>query len=163
MVIFPVSDPCFASGEVHRRDKALTPTFGSEAARPLHPAAAPKGSGSGDLVKNILQALGDSKAIDTVSIDLAGKTSIADVMLITSGSSNTHVGAIAERVIKAAKEAGVEAPRVEGLPHCDWVLVDAGDVLVHIFRPEVRLFYNLEKLWGGDRPVEASAEVRRAM
>jgi ribosome-associated protein len=64
-----------------------------------------------------------------------------------------HVGAVADKVIRALKDAGVIA-RVEGLPQCDWVLIDAGDVIVHIFRPEVRQFYNLEKMWGGDRPVE---------
>ena len=85
-------------------------------------------------------------------IDLTGKTSLADDMAIATGRSNTHVGAIAERVIKACKEMGVAAPRVEGMPHNDWVLIDAGDFIVHIFRPEVRLFYNLEKMWSGDRP-----------
>lgn len=78
-------------------------------------------------------------------------------MAIASGRSNTHVGAIAERVIKACKEMGVAAPRVEGMPHNDWVLVDAGDVIVHIFRPEVRQFYNLEKMWSGDRPSDRPA------
>ena len=90
-------------------------------------------------------------------IDLAGKTTLADAMTIAAGRSNTHVGAIAERVIKACKEFGVAAPRVEGMPHNDWVLVDAGDVIVHIFRPEVRLFYNLEKMWSGDRPGDRPA------
>jgi ribosome-associated protein len=82
-------------------------------------------------------------------------------MLIASGRSNTHVGAIADRVVKTCKENGLNAPRVEGLPHCDWVLIDAGDVIVHIFRPEVRQFYNLEKMWSGDRPAENPA--RRAV
>ena len=63
-------------------------------------------------------------------------------------------------MIKGCKEAGYSTPRVEGLPHCDWVLVDAGDVIVHVFRPEVRQFYNLEKMWGGDRPAELKAERR---
>ena len=75
-------------------------------------------------------------------------------MFVASGRSGVHVGAIAEQVMKSCKEGGFAAPRVEGLPHCDWVLVDAGDVIVHIFRPEVRQFYNLEKMWGGDRPAE---------
>ena len=78
-------------------------------------------------------------------------------MAVATGRSNTHVGAIAERVIKACKEIGVAAPRVEGMPNNDWVLVDAGDVIVHIFRPEVRLFYNLEKMWSGDRPGDRPA------
>ena len=75
-------------------------------------------------------------------------------MIVATGRSSVHVGAIADRVIKACKAGGLGSPRVEGLPQCDWVLVDAGDLIVHIFRPEVRQFYNLEKMWGGDRPRE---------
>lgn len=78
-------------------------------------------------------------------------------MIIASGRSTTHVGAIADRVLKACKEAGAPAPRVEGMPGCDWALIDAGDVIVHIFRPETRAFYNLEKMWGVDRPDELRA------
>ncbi|PSC05893.1 ribosome silencing factor [Alsobacter soli] len=102
----------------------------------------------------VLGLLDDAKAEDTVSIDLTGKTSLADSMIVTSGRSNRHVGAIADRVIEGLKERGRKDVRVEGLPHCDWVLIDAGDVIVHVFRPEVRHFYNLEKMWGGDRPAE---------
>lgn len=112
---------------------------------------------TGFVLQKVLASLEDSKAEDAVSINLIGKTSIADTMIVASGRSNTHVGAIADRVIKALKEAGVAAPRIEGLPHCDWVLVDAGDIIVHIFRPEVRQFYNLEKMWGTDRPGERRA------
>lgn len=112
---------------------------------------------TGSIVKAMLASLDDAKAEDVISIDLAGKTSIADAMLIASGRSSTHVNAIADRLEKACKELGLGTPRVEGVPACDWVLVDAGDVLVHIFRPEVRQFYNLEKLWGGGRPLEAAA------
>jgi ribosome-associated protein len=99
------------------------------------------------------------KAEETVEIDLIGKTSIADTMIVTSGRSNRHVGAIADRVLHALKDKGFGSARVEGLPACDWVLIDAGDVLVHIFRPEVRGFYNLEKMWGADRPAEPRAAV----
>lgn len=113
-------------------------------------------------MQNVLHSLDDSKAEDIISIDVRGKTTVADVMVIASGRSNTHVGAIADRLIKACKDVGVPVPRVEGLPHCDWVLIDARDVIVHIFRPEVRQFYNLEKMWGGDRPAERSS-VRRAV
>ena len=91
------------------------------------------------------------KAEDTVTIDLAGKTSIADAMVVTSGRSNRHVASIADRVIEGLQEAGVTGIRVEGMPHGDWVLIDAGDVIVHVFRPEVRAFYNLEKMWAGSR------------
>ena len=86
------------------------------------------------------------KAEDTTSIDLRGKTTIADTMVVTSGRSNRHVGAVADRVLDDLRKAGAKA-RVEGMPHCDWVLIDAGDVIVHVFRPEVREFYNLEKMW----------------
>jgi len=92
------------------------------------------------------------KAENTVEIDLVGKTSLADTMIVTSGRSDRHVGAIADRVIRELKEKGLGNARVEGLPACDWVLIDAGDVLIHVFRPEVRGFYNLEKMWGADRP-----------
>jgi ribosome-associated protein len=106
-----------------------------------------------------LAALEDSKAEEIVVIDLAGKTSIADVMIVASGRSTTQVGAAADRVIKALKEAGAPTPNVEGVPACDWVLIDAGDLIIHLFRPEVRQFYNLEKMWGVDRPGEKRAGV----
>jgi ribosome-associated protein len=80
-------------------------------------------------------------------------------MIIASGRSGTHVGAIADRVVRACRDAGFPAPKVEGLPLCDWVLLDARDAIVHIFRPDVRQFYNLEKMWGADRP----DEVRRSL
>ena len=109
------------------------------------------------LARVVLESLDESKADDIVAIDLNGKTSIADSMIIATGRSSTHVGSIAERVIESCKAAGFGAPRVEGVPHNDWVLVDANDVIIHIFRPEVRQFYNLEKMWGGDRPGETRA------
>ncbi len=98
--------------------------------------------------------LDEMKAEEIVEIDLQGKTSIADTMIVASGRANRHVGAIAERISAMLKQCGHPAPRIEGLPACDWVLIDGGDVLVHIFRPEVRQFYNLEKMWGTDRPKE---------
>ena len=87
------------------------------------------------------------KAEDTVSIDLRGKSSIADYMVVTTGRVNRHVGAIAENVVKDLGEIGLKGLHVEGLPNCDWVLIDTGDVIVHVFRPEVREFYQLEKIW----------------
>ncbi|AWN42098.1 ribosome silencing factor [Methylobacterium durans] len=100
-----------------------------------------------------LGCLDEMKAEETIEIDLVGKTSLADTMIITSGRSQRHVGAIADKIIQDMKDQGFGTARVEGMPACDWVLIDAGDVLVHIFRPEVRGFYNLEKMWGADRPV----------
>jgi ribosome-associated protein len=75
-------------------------------------------------------------------------------MVVATGRSSVHVAAIADRLLKAFKSDGLAAPRIEGLPQGDWVLLDANDAIVHIFRPEVRKFYNLEKLWGADRPGE---------
>jgi ribosome-associated protein len=104
------------------------------------------------LLTIVLDILSDGKAEDIVTIDLAGKTTIADAMVVASGRSQRHVGALADQVLEKLKSEGVKGTRVEGLPLCDWVLIDAGDVVVHIFRPEVRQFYNLEKMWSAERP-----------
>jgi ribosome-associated protein len=134
--------------------RELTPTIVPEAttASPIPP---PAEAGSPLAIARV--AIEDMKAENTVEIDLVGKTSIADTMVITSGRSQRHVASIAERVVQGLKEAGLGAPRVEGFPACDWVLIDAGDIIVHVFRPEVRGFYNLEKMWGADRPSERAA------
>jgi ribosome-associated protein len=87
------------------------------------------------------------KAEDTITIDLRGKSSIADYMIVTSGRANRHVGAIAENVVKDLGQVGLKGVHIEGLPNCDWVLIDTGDVILHVFRPEVRTFYSLEKMW----------------
>ena len=108
------------------------------------------------MVDTILTSLEDAKAEDTVAIDITGKSSLSDHMVVTSGRSHRHVGAVADQVTKALKDNGFGNPRIEGLPHCDWVLVDAGDVIVHIFRPEVREFYNIEKMWAADFASDAS-------
>ena len=110
-----------------------------------------------ETLRLVLASLDDIKAEDTVTIDLHGKTSIGDYMVVTCGRSNRHVGAVADRVLKDLAEQGVAKARVEGLPHCDWVLIDAGDVIVHVFRPEVRAFYNLEKMWSAARPSSLQA------
>jgi len=98
----------------------------------------------------ILSRLDDDKAEDIVLIDLKGKSPMADSMIVASGRSHRHVGALADHVLRALKDAGFGRARVEGLPHCDWVLIDAGDLVVHLFRPEVRTFYNIEKIWSVD-------------
>jgi len=113
---------------------------------------APKGAVSkapdaNETLKLILSRLDDMKAEETVTIDLRGKSAFSDYMIVTSGRANRHVGAIAENVAKSLKETGIKSLHVEGLPNCDWVLIDSGDVIVHVFRPEVREFYNLERLW----------------
>ena len=109
---------------------------------------------SASLAQAVLTSLEDAKAEDVVSVDLRGKTTLADLMIVATGRSSVHVRAIADRVVKACKAAGFAAPRIEGLPHCDWVLLDAHDAIIHIFKPDVRQFYNLEKMWGADRPGE---------
>ena len=105
----------------------------------------------------ILAKLDDDQAQDIVSIDLRGKSPVADALIIASGRSHRHVGAIADHLLRALKDAGCGRARVEGLPHCAWVLIDAGDIFVHLFRPEVRAFYNIEKIWSVEPPTRASA------
>ena len=95
----------------------------------------------------VLASLEDSKAENIVSIDIQGKSSLGDYMVIASGRSHRHVSAVADHLLKALKDAGLGTARVEGLASADWVLIDSGDIIVHVFRPEVRDFYNLEKMW----------------
>ena len=113
-------------------------------------------AGSAELQDLITRTLQDGSAEDIVSIDLAGKSSIADAMIIASGRSSRHVGALAERLMIALKQSGAPRLAVEGERQADWVLVDAGDVIVHLFRAETRLFYNLEKMWSA-LPAESGA------
>ena len=103
-----------------------------------------------ELTAIILKHLDDDKAEDIVEIDLTQKSSIADTMIIASGRSARHVSAIADHILRGLKEVGLNRTRVEGLKNADWVLIDAGDVIIHLFRPEVRDFYNLERIWGDD-------------
>jgi ribosome-associated protein len=98
-------------------------------------------------IKTVLASLEDSKAENIVSIDIQGKSSLGDYMVVASGRSHRHVAAVADHLLKALKDAGLGMARVEGLAGADWVLIDSGDIIVHVFRPEVREFYNLEKMW----------------
>ena len=111
----------------------------------------PSPAGMNDLVSRaintVLASLEDSKAENIVSIDIQGKSSLGDYMVVASGRSHRHVAAVADHLLKALKEAGLGNARVAGLAAADWVLIDTGDVIVHVFRPEVREFYNLEKMW----------------
>jgi ribosome-associated protein len=101
----------------------------------------------------VLQSLDDDQAVDAVSIPLAGKSSIADHMVIASGRSTRQVASMAGKLAERIKAQTGRPARIEGLPNADWVLIDAGDVIVHLFRPEVRSFYNLERMWSfGDAP-----------
>ena len=126
------------------------------AASPRKLAPAPEPTPEPKMIDVVLHCLEDAKAEATVAIDITGKSSIADHMVVTTGRSNRHVSAVADQLLKALRESGFDKPRVEGLPHADWVLVDAGDVVVHIFRPEVREFYNLEKMWQAEFAADAS-------
>jgi ribosome-associated protein len=121
-------------------------------------ALKPKFHSDQPLLKIVMAQLEDAKAEDIIAINLDGKTAIADNMVVASGRSNRHVGAIADQLVEKLKEAGHRHIRVEGMDQCDWVLVDAVDVVVHLFRPEVRSFYNLEKLWSEHSPQEPAAE-----
>jgi len=114
---------------------------------------------SREILSHILSELDDDKAEGVVTIDLAGKSDIADAMVVASGRSQRHVGAMADKVLRRLKQAGFGRAKVEGQPACDWVLIDAEDVIVHLFRPEVRAFYNLERIWSeaARAPVQADA------
>lgn len=113
--------------------------------------AAHEVSGSpADPLSVVLNSLDESKAEDIVPIDVTGKTPLADHLVVASGRSHRHVGAIADHLLRDLKSGGVKGVRIEGQSSCDWVLIDAGDIIVHIFRPEVRAFYNLEKMWTMD-------------
>lgn len=135
-----------------------TPTSASAAA-PAAPAplSAPlPASVPGSLHELVLQSLDDDQAQEIVSIPLLGKSAIADHMVIASGRSTRQVAAMAQKLAERIKHGGFGHVRIEGLPAADWVLVDAGDVVVHLFRPEVRSFYNLERMWAfGDAPAAA--------
>lgn len=100
-----------------------------------------------DVLETITSSLDDSKAEEIVTINIQGKSALGDYMVVASGRSHRHVGAIADHLLRDLKNKGYGKPRVEGLPNCDWVLIDTGDIVVHLFRPEVRDFYGLEKMW----------------
>ena len=103
----------------------------------------------GEMLALITSTLEDDKAEDIVAIDLRGKSSVTDIMIVASGRSARHVNALADHLVRKLKDHGSGKARVEGMQTCDWVLIDAGDVVVHLFRPEVREFYQLERIWAG--------------
>lgn len=107
----------------------------------------------------ILASLDEDQAEEVVCFDLAGKSALADAIIVASGRSQRHVAAIAEHIVRRLKEAGAGRARVEGLPNADWVLIDSGDVIAHVFRPEVRAFYGIERLWSGEAPAQRAAHV----
>lgn len=99
-------------------------------------------------------SLSDDQAEDVIVIELAGKSPLADYMVIASGRSQRQVGAMADHLQRKLKSEGLKGIHTEGLPQCDWVLVDAGDIIIHLFKPEVREFYDLEKIW--DQPDDSA-------
>jgi len=122
------------------------------------PASAKAVAGSEDtLLATVLHSLDEDQAQDVVTIDLHGKSSIADHMVIASGRSSRQVAAIAQKLAERLKHGGHGHSRIEGLPAADWVLVDAGGVVIHVFRPEVRSFYNLERMWAFEDGATGSA------
>ena len=133
---------------IQRKERSLTNSVLSRVSELSAPVAvSPRRPDAEETLSTILHRLDEMKAEETITIDLRGKSSLTDFMIVTTGRANRHVGAIAEHVVKDLNEAGIKGVHVEGLPHCDWVLIDCGDVIVHVFRPEVRAFYNLEKMW----------------
>lgn len=124
------------------------------------PSPAPRIHGDSDQVEAlhnlVLRSLDDDQAIDVVSIPLTGKSNIADHMVIASGRSTRQVASMAQKLTERIKQELGRTVRIEGLPVADWVLIDANDVIVHLFRPEVRSFYNLERMWGFEE-TESSA------
>jgi ribosome-associated protein len=149
-------------GSQSRGSKRSFP-LNSEAAHRAQESVGPEAAGSDPesrvsaLEDLILGRLDDDQAQDVVVIDLKGKSAVADGLIVASGRSQRHVGAIADHLLRALKEHGYGRARVEGLPHCDWVLIDTGDIIVHLFRPEVRSFYNIEKIWSVDASGHAVA------
>jgi len=133
------------------------PTRAADAATPLSPVPTAPANPDSPLLNLVLGQLDDDQAQEVVTIPLAGKSSIADHMVIASGRSTRQVAAMAQKLAERIKREGHGPVRLEGLPAADWVLLDAGDVVVHLFRPEVRSFYNLERMWAfGDSPPVAA-------
>ncbi len=142
--------PEIASPVRSRRPAQTAPKKGAPAQ--TAPASRPQEPSSEALQALILNRLDEDKAEDVVCIDLMDKSPIADAVIVASGRSARHVSALSDRILRALKDAGLGRAQVEGLPAADWVLIDAGDVIVHLFRPEVRAFYQIEKIWSVDSP-----------
>jgi ribosome-associated protein len=132
-----------------KKPKAAEPAVKRDSA-PKPAAKAP------DILARIVKSLDDDKAEDIVTIDLQGRSSLTDAIVIASGRSQRHVASIAEHLARKLKDAGYGTRPVNGAGQSDWVLVDAGDVIVHIFRPEVRSYYDLEGMWSVEEPRRAA-------
>ncbi len=142
----------------HRSRPAIrTKTRAPKAAKPGKAVKNEPLALSKQLLEQVLVSLDDDKAEDVVTIELSGKSTIADFMVVASGGSHRHVSAMAEHLCAVVKAAGMRGVAMEGAARADWILIDGGDVIVHLFRPEVREFYGLEKMWGVDMSREAKA------
>ena len=138
---------CLAIGCSVLKGKTLRTALRKKADILPSPAGLSGNDASSRALETVLASLEDSKAENIVSIDIQGKSSLGDYMVVASGRSHRHVAAVADQLLKAVKDAGLGQARVEGLAGADWVLIDSGDIIVHVFRPEIREFYNIEKMW----------------
>jgi ribosome-associated protein len=129
------------------KGKTLRTALRKKADIVLSPAGISVSDSVSRAIKTVLASLEDSKAENIVSIDIQGKSSLGDYMVVASGRSHRHVAAVTENLLESLRDAGHGRARVEGLAGADWVLIDAGDIIVHVFRPEIREFYNIEKMW----------------
>lgn len=131
-----------------RKDTSLTTVHAKGVASHAYSRSMERSdNAAANALKLVLESLEDSKAENVISIDITGKSALGDYMVVVSGRSNRHVTAIAEHLLDDIKAGGLGHARIEGLETGDWVLIDTGDIIVHIFRPEIREFYNIEKMW----------------
>jgi len=131
-----------------RKGKALTTVHAKGRTLAVIPKSPERGAdAAARALQAVLVSLEDSKAEDIVTIDIAGKSALGDHMVVVSGRSTRHVMAIADHLLSDLKDDGFGAARVEGQDAGDWILIDTGDIIVHVFRPEIREFYNIEKMW----------------
>jgi ribosome-associated protein len=138
------------SAKTAKKPAARKPAAKKPVAKKAEPSA---------LLSRIVKSLDDDKAEKIVSIDLAGRSSLCDAMVVASGRSTRHVAACAEHLVQRLKEIGY-APRANGLAQGDWALVDAGDIIVHVFRPEVRTYYDIEGMWSVGEPKRTRAKAK---
>lgn len=131
--------------------------------QPAAPVAPPAPIPQPEELKALIeQSLEDDQAENVIVIDLNGKTTFADYMIVATGRNQRHLGAMALKLADKLRQSGIRGVEIEGLAQADWVLIDGGDVIVHLFREEVRSFYNIEKMWGLDTPRPADASVMSA-
>jgi ribosome-associated protein len=153
-------DPMTHNREPRSRTAIRTTTRAAKAAKPGKAVKNDPLAPGKKLLEQVLVSLDDDKAEDVVTIELSGKSTIADYMVIATGRSHRQVGAMAEHLCRIMKTAGIRGVSMEGAARADWILIDGGDIIVHLFRPEVREFYALEKMWGVDTARDVKATGR---